>query len=53
MKKCPYCGHVVEDDIVHCPKCLAGIPHEAENKKEESGEAEPEGIRRKRISKDK
>ena len=38
MKKCPYCGQIVEDDVFHCPKCLAGIPHEEEQKQEKSDE---------------
>ncbi len=37
MKKCPYCGQEVEDNEVHCPKCLAGIPHE-ETKDDKSEE---------------
>ena len=39
MKKCPYCGQCVEDDVFHCPKCLAGIPHE-ETKEEKPVEVE-------------
>lgn len=45
MKKCPYCGQEVADNEVHCPKCLAGIPHE-ENKNDKSEEV---GSRRNRI----
>ena len=45
MKKCPYCGQVVEDNVFHCPKCCAGIPHE-ENKNDKSEEV---NIRRNRL----
>jgi uncharacterized membrane protein YvbJ len=38
MKKCPYCGHEVADDVFHCPKCLAGIPHGEEQKQDKSDE---------------
>ena len=41
MKKCPYCGFEVEDDVYHCPKCKAAIPHEEKT--------EPEPIRGSKI----
>lgn len=34
MKKCPYCGFEIADDVYHCPKCKAGIPHEEKETKE-------------------
>ena len=34
MKKCPYCGFDIEDDVYHCPKCKAGIPHDENETKE-------------------
>ena len=34
MKKCPYCGFEVEDDVYHCPKCKAAIPHEEKTEPE-------------------
>lgn len=49
MKKCPYCGHEVSDNEFHCPKCLAGFPHE-EQKEEEPVEAEqPKLTSRRKI----
>lgn len=39
MKQCPFCGQEVSDETVHCPKCLAGIPHK-EQKEEKPVEAE-------------
>ena len=49
MKKCPYCGQTMEDDIFHCPKCLAGIPQE-EHKGEKPVEAiEPKQTSRRKI----
>lgn len=49
MKKCPYCGQCLEDDIFHCPKCFAGIPHEDELKQEPVKAEEPkQSSRRKR-----
>ena len=48
MKKCPYCGHMIEDNVYHCPKCFAGIPHETEQKQEKSEEV---ATRRNRTKK--
>ena len=33
MKKCPYCGTGVDDNVFHCPKCRAEIPAEKPKKK--------------------
>ena len=33
MKKCPYCGHMNDEENTVCGKCSAGFPYE-ETKKE-------------------
>ena len=43
MKKCPFCGTVIEDDATRCPQCKAGIPHE-----EKKTEPEPEKVKKRR-----
>lgn len=49
MKQCPFCGQEVSDKEVHCPRCLAGIPHE-EPKEEKPVEAEePKQTSRRKI----
>ena len=42
MKKCPFCGASIADDVYHCPKCKAGIPHEVKK------EPEPEKVKKRR-----
>ena len=50
MKKCPYCGQAVADDVYHCPKCLAGIPHEEKRNEEKPVEAEePKTVSRRKL----
>lgn len=53
MKKCPYCGKVVEDTATGCPKCHAGFPQnepvEAEQASDESNES-PRLTRKKNRS---
>lgn len=33
MKKCPYCGHINDDNATRCDRCYAGFP--AEEKRQE------------------
>ena len=46
MKNCPYCGFEIADDVYHCPKCKAGIPHEKESKESD----EPERVSKRKRS---
>jgi len=46
MKKCPYCGHMNDDDRKTCEHCYAGFPEEKEPEKETK---ETERVSRKRV----
>ena len=55
VKKCPYCGHMNEDESRVCDKCFAGFPHEekilADSTKENSVKSR-ENKRKKELNTD-
>jgi uncharacterized membrane protein YvbJ len=40
MKKCPYCGHLNDDNATGCGKCFAGFPEEPVKVEEPKQEVE-------------
>ena len=49
MKKCPYCGHINDDDRWNCSRCYAGLPEEKKPEEKTDKEPEHENAPRKRI----
>ena len=44
MKKCPYCGHINDDDSSNCAHCYAGIP--AEKQEKEAKKPQKRGVKK-------
>ena len=48
MKKCPYCGHMNDDERTNCDKCFAGFPHVEKNLPDDTKVNSEKGTERKR-----